>query len=129
MALENVGAVMSGDSPPEALGVRALDNHTLEVRLTASLPYFAAMTTHASTFPSPEWTVRTFGDEWTKPGNIVGNGAYVLTEHIPNETATRERNTMYWNNDATIIAVSYTHLRAHETGAYLVCRLLLEKKN
>ena len=103
MALENVGAVMSGESPPEALGIRALDNHTLEVRLTASLPYFAAMTTHASTFPSPQWTVRTFGDAWTKPGNIVGNGAYVLTEHIPNETATRERNTMYWNNDATII--------------------------
>ena len=103
MALENVGAVMSGESPPEALGVRALDNHTLEVRLTASLPYFAAMTTHASTFPSPQWTVRTFGDNWTKPGNIVGNGAYVLTEHIPNETATRERNTMYWNNDATIL--------------------------
>jgi len=103
MALENVGAVMSGESPPEALGIRALDNHTLEVRLTASLPYFAAMTTHASTFPSPQWTVRTFGDAWTKPGNIVGNGAYVLTEHIANETATRERNTMYWNNDATII--------------------------
>jgi len=103
MALENVGAVMSGESSPEALGIRALDNHTLEVRLTASLPYFAAMTTHASTFPSPQWTVRTFGDGWTKPGNIVGNGAYVLTEHIPNETATRERNTMYWNNDATII--------------------------
>ena len=103
MALENVGAVMSGESPPEALGIRALDNHTLEVRLTASLPYFAAMTTHASTFPSPQWTVRTFGDAWTKPGNIVGNGAYVLTEHIPNETATRERNKMYWNNDATII--------------------------
>ena len=103
MALENVGAVMSGESPPEALGISALDNHTLEVRLTASLPYFAAMTTHASTFPSPQWTVRTFGDAWTKPGNIVGNGAYVLTEHIPNETATRERNKMYWNNDATII--------------------------
>ena len=26
------------------------------------------------------------------------------------------------------IAVSYTHLRAHETLRYLVCRLLLEKK-
>ena len=25
--------------------------------------------------------------------------------------------------------VSYTHLRAHETGRNLVCRLLLEKKN
>ena len=27
-----------------------------------------------------------------------------------------------------IIPVSYTHLRAHETDSYLVCRLLLEKK-
>ena len=103
MALENVGAVMSGESPPEALGIRALDNLTLEVKLSASLPYFAAMTTHASTYPTPQWTVKTFGDDWTKPGNIVGNGAYVLTEHIPNETATRERNSLYWNNDATII--------------------------
>ena len=103
MALENVGAVLSGDASPDALGVTALDNHTLEVRLTASLPYFAAMTTHASTFPTPQWRVRTFGTDWTKPGNIVSNGAYVLTEHIPNERAVRERNTMYWNNDATIL--------------------------
>src|SRR5664279_6206780 len=28
----------------------------------------------------------------------------------------------------TITPVSYTHLRAHETDSYLVCRLLLEKK-
>ena len=27
-----------------------------------------------------------------------------------------------------ILSVSYTHLRAHETDSYLVCRLLLEKK-
>ena len=27
-----------------------------------------------------------------------------------------------------IVTVSYTHLRAHETGRNLVCRLLLEKK-
>ena len=29
----------------------------------------------------------------------------------------------------SIATVSYTHLRAHETDSYLVCRLLLEKKN
>ena len=29
---------------------------------------------------------------------------------------------------ALIQAVSYTHLRAHETTLHLVCRLLLEKK-
>ena len=37
-----------------------------------------------------------------------------------------EKNT---NFDAdTSVPVSYTHLRAHETDSYLVCRLLLEKK-
>ena len=30
--------------------------------------------------------------------------------------------------DSSIMSVSYTHLRAHETDSYLVCRLLLEKK-
>ena len=30
--------------------------------------------------------------------------------------------------ELTNISVSYTHLRAHETDSYLVCRLLLEKK-
>ena len=32
------------------------------------------------------------------------------------------------NLDEFLMAVSYTHLRAHETDSYLVCRLLLEKK-
>jgi len=103
MSIEGVGDVMSGDADPSTLGVTAIDNHTLEVRLTASLPYFAAMTTHGSTFPSPEWAIDEHGNEWTKPGNIVSNGAYVLTEHIPNERSVRERNSLYWNNSATIL--------------------------
>src|SRR5678810_1064627 len=36
-------------------------------------------------------------------------------------------STRYMINDACV-SVSYTHLRAHETGRNLVCRLLLEKK-
>jgi oligopeptide transport system substrate-binding protein len=103
MSIEGVGDVMSGDADPSTLGVTAIDNHTLEVRLTASLPYFAAMTTHGSTFPSPEWVIEEHGAEWTKPGNIVSNGAYVLTEHIPNERSVRERNSSYWNDSATIL--------------------------
>ena len=31
-------------------------------------------------------------------------------------------------NKHDVVSVSYTHLRAHETDSYLVCRLLLEKK-
>ena len=32
------------------------------------------------------------------------------------------------HNHCCLVSVSYTHLRAHETDSYLVCRLLLEKK-
>src|SRR5665647_1491215 len=40
-----------------------------------------------------------------------------------------ERNTCHRISIHECIPVSYTHLRAHETDSYLVCRLLLEKKN
>ena len=103
MSIENAEAIIAGEKPIDDLGVTAVDEHTLEVRLSKSLPYFPAMTTHASTFPSPQKVIEEFGDEWTRPENIVSNGAYVLTEHVPSERSVRERNEMYWDNENTII--------------------------
>ena len=103
MSLKNGDAVQAGDLPPEELGVKALDDQTLEVTLSQPIPYFVLTTTHASTFPTPKWVIDKYGVDWTKPGNIVSNGAYVLTEHVPNERSVRERNPMYWNNDETVI--------------------------
>ena len=103
MSIAGVGDVLSGDESPDTLGVRAIDDLTFEVTLTASLPYFASMTTHATTFPTPSWVIEEHGIEWTKAGNMVGNGAYVLSEYILGETSTRVRSSTYWNNDATIV--------------------------
>ncbi len=103
MGLKNGGAVMAGEMPVDELGVKAIDDHTLEVTLEQPLPYFPLTTTHASTFPSPQSVIEEFGDDWTKPENIVSNGAYVLTEHIPQERSVRSRNEMYWDNENTII--------------------------
>jgi len=102
-AIENAAAAIAGDVAPSELGVKALDDYTLEVTLSSPLPYFAQMTTHSTLFPSPASVIEAHGDEWTKPENIVSNGAYVLTEHLPNERSVRERNPMYWDNDNTII--------------------------
>jgi len=103
MSIKNGGEAISGDVPPSDLGVKAIDDYTFQVELTASLPYFAAMTTHATTFPTHKATIEKFGSDWTKPGNMVSNGAYVLTEHVINERLVRERNPMYWDNDNTIL--------------------------
>ena len=103
MNLANGEAVTAGDKGVEELGVKALDDHTLEVTLASPMTYFPLTTTHASTFPSPKWVIDEFGADWTAPENIVSNGAYVLTEHVPQERSVRSRNEMYWDNDNTII--------------------------
>lgn len=103
MGVKNATEVMAGDMPATDLGVVALDDHTLEVTLAQPLPFFHLTTTHGSTFPAPRWVIEEHGNDWIKPENIVSNGAYVLTEHVPNERSVRERNVKYWDNDNTII--------------------------
>jgi oligopeptide transport system substrate-binding protein len=103
MSIENASEIIAGDKSVDDLGVKAIDDHTLEVTLSAPLPYFPQMTTHSTTFPAPQKVIEEFGDAWTKPENIVSNGAYVLTEHLPQERSVRERNENYWDNDNTII--------------------------
>ena len=101
--VENAAEVIAGDMDPSELGITAVDDTTLEIRLTQPLPYFPDMTTHYTLFPVPQATIEEFGSEWTKPGNMVSNGAYILTEHVPQERLVRERNEMYWDNENTII--------------------------
>lgn len=103
MSIENASAILAGEMDVRTLGVAALDDHTFEVTLTTALPYFPQMTTHATTFPVPRGVIEAHGRDWTKPGNIVSNGAYVLTEHLPNERSVRERNALYWNDGDTIL--------------------------
>ncbi len=103
MSLKNASAVIKGEASLDTLGVRAVDDATFEVTLSAPLPYFPQMTTHATTFPAPRAVIEKHGKSWTKPENIVSNGAYILTEHLPAERSVRERNPMYWDNDNTII--------------------------
>lgn len=103
MSVENGAAIIKGEKPITDLGVSAPDDTTLVVNLDKPLPYFDKMVSHSTTFPSPKWAIDAHGSEWTKPGNIVSNGAYVLTEHVLKERSTRERNTMYWDNDKTVL--------------------------
>ncbi|MCK8483137.1 peptide ABC transporter substrate-binding protein [Aliiroseovarius sp. S2029] len=103
MGVENATKIVAGEAEVDTLGVTAIDDKTLEVKIDAPRPYFPGMLTHASTFPVNQKVIEEHGNDWTKPGNLVGNGAYVLTDYVPGVKVVRERNPMYWDNDNTIL--------------------------
>lgn len=106
MQVKNASEITAGDVAPEELGVKAVDDHTLEVTLTTPLPYFPKMLVHGSTFPVRQDIVEKFGDDWTKVGNLVGNGAYTLTAHKHGEQIDMDKSETYWDTDKTVM----THL-------------------
>ena len=79
------------------LGAVAVDDHTLQVTLTGPTPYFLGLLRHPIAYPVHKATVEKFGDQWTKPGNMVSNGAYKLTEWTPQASLTYVKNEHYWD--------------------------------
>lgn len=91
---------------PEQLGVRALDDHTLEVTLAEPTPYFLQLLDHYSTFAVPRQVIEQFGEatdrftRWTRPDNIITNGPFRLTEWKLNRRIVVEKNPHYWDAEA-----------------------------
>jgi oligopeptide transport system substrate-binding protein len=95
--IKNAQAVNGGRMPVEQLGVRAVDNRTLEMRFEYQVPYIAQLLTHYATFAVPQHVVARHGSDWTKPENIVTNGPYVLKEWVPNEHLLLVKNPRYYD--------------------------------
>jgi len=96
-------AVMAGEANPETLGIKALDNKTLQITLTEPVPYFPDMLIHTSTKPVPQKVIEQFGDKWTDAANIVVNGPYTLSEWRVNDKIVLKRNPSYFDNAHTTI--------------------------
>jgi oligopeptide transport system substrate-binding protein len=81
------------------------DERTLEVRLRNPTPFLPKTMAFRSWFPVPRHVIDKFGDpyqpgnRWTRVGNIVGNGPFILHEWKPNVHIEVRRNPMYWNKD------------------------------
>jgi oligopeptide transport system substrate-binding protein len=79
----------------EDLGVKAVDERTLEITLERPTPYFLELLTHQSATPVHPGSLRTHGQNFTKPENMVSNGAYVLKEWVPNSHIRAEKNPRF----------------------------------
>ncbi len=85
------------------VGIKALDDVTLEVTLEKPTPYLPALASHQTWLPVEKKNIEKFGrmDEkgtkWTLPGNLVGNGPFILEAWIPNGRIVVVKNPLYWD--------------------------------
>ncbi|HIE55214.1 MAG TPA: peptide ABC transporter substrate-binding protein [Chromatiaceae bacterium] len=103
----NAEAVIAGSKPPEALAVEALDEHTLKITLKAPTPYFLGLLNHSSTYPVHRASIEKHGDRFSRPGKLISNGAYRLSEWVVQSHIRLDRNPYYWDNEETLIESVY----------------------
>jgi oligopeptide transport system substrate-binding protein len=87
------------------VGVRAPDDRTLQLILSDPAPFLIEALKHNAWFPVHLPTIAKFGDihrkgtAWTRAGNLVGNGPFVLTEWSPGQRIVVRRSPTYWDRD------------------------------
>ncbi|MCW8346768.1 ABC transporter substrate-binding protein [Vibrio sp. ZSDZ65] len=101
--MANAKDIVAGKKDKSELGVKALDEHTLEVTLDTAVPYFVMMMGHTTVKPVHQATVEKFGDQWTKPENFVGNGAFVPNKWVVNERLELVKSDSYWDQGNTVL--------------------------
>jgi oligopeptide transport system substrate-binding protein len=93
-ALRNATLVQQGKLPPTALGVEAPDARTVVLHLSRSAPLTRLLLLPIA-YPVYLPSVQRHGVQFTRPGNLVVNGAYALRDWLPQSAITLERNPHY----------------------------------
>ncbi len=99
-SVTNAGDIIAGKRSPETLGVWAKDEHTLVVTVERPVSHFLSMLVTTALSPLHQKTLEMHGDRWTRPGNLVGNGAFVLADWTVGESIELEKNQHYWAKDS-----------------------------
>ncbi len=87
------------------VGVKALNDRTLQVTLNAPTPYFIQLMDHYSTFAVHRPTIEKHGKatdrftQWTRVENMVNNGPFNLKEWKLNRRIVMEKSDTYWDRD------------------------------
>ncbi len=96
--VKNAKAITAGTMPKESLGIKAIDDYTLEVQLEAPTAYFLELLSFPTFYPLRKDIIEQYGDEWTlNADTYIGNGAFKLIERNRDESLVMVKNTNYWN--------------------------------
>ena len=106
-------AIARGEAAVDSLGVRAVDDLTLEIDLVDPLPYFLNFLSFYSFMPIPRHLFAALdrrgidADFWTRPEHVVCNGPFRLTEWRFRQRMVFEKNPRYWD----AVSVSLARVR------------------
>jgi oligopeptide transport system substrate-binding protein len=90
--VKNAEDINGGKMPVDKLAVEAVDPQTVKITLKASTPYFTGILAHSSCQIVHKATIDKFGDQWTRPGNSVTNGAYTIVDWVPQSKIVLKKN-------------------------------------
>lgn len=94
----NANEIMAGEADPTTLGIKAIDDATLEVTIVAPSPYFEEIVAFPATFPVRQDIIEANGDQWTfTPETYVGNGPFTMTEWVHTSYITMVPNENYYD--------------------------------
>jgi oligopeptide transport system substrate-binding protein len=129
--IENAYAFRTGKKPMNSVSVKALDNHTLWVRLVSPIGYFLGLIEYTAFSPLPTHLIEKLKadgkeDQWTRPENIVVSGAYTLVEDHFKQHKVFKKNPKYYRADKvriekirSLIIESYnSDMNAYRTGQH-----------
>jgi oligopeptide transport system substrate-binding protein len=102
------------------LGVKALDDWTLEIKFKDAAAYNASIVGLWTAMPTPQWLIegddctQARGDKWIEPGFFQSYGPFTLKEWIHDSTLTIVKNPFWpgdqWTPQAKVDEVSFTML-------------------
>ncbi|WP_110707791.1 peptide ABC transporter substrate-binding protein [Salinicola sp. CR57] len=98
----NARAINAGDESADALGVEAVDSHTLRIRLTQPTAWFLQALAMTEAAPLPEHVIANEAG-WVQPGNTVSSGAFTLDEWQPQSRIVVEKNPHFHAADSVAV--------------------------
>jgi oligopeptide transport system substrate-binding protein len=82
------------------VGVKVIDDYTLEIRLNNPTPYFLDLLAFYPFAPVNQGCLEKYGaPDWTLPENIVTNGAFRMVARRIRDRVRLVRSDSYWNRD------------------------------
>jgi oligopeptide transport system substrate-binding protein len=108
----------TAEARSEDLGVRALDDRTLQITLKQPAPYFPALAAWIGFIPVKQELIAAGGTEWWRdPANWVGNGPFQVSAIEPDAdppVIRRVRNERYWGGKAKLDGIDWVTMPAEQ---------------